>query len=266
MEEIRDVNELKSIAAGILRYFDTFCKDNNIKYSIGYGTMLGAVRHGGFIPWDDDIDVIMSRDDFNKLLSICNKMESQYSFISIQNCSDFMAPLAKIIDNRTILIQKLHIGERVRLGVYIDVFVYDKIPDNKVLKELLYKTLFVLQKAWSFCENSASPNSNLLIRCVRRLINRTKMARCFGIAMNCLASKKRNSTTYSNLMYSVYNRNKEEISEIDLCNISDYEFEGFSVYGVRNYDLYLEKLYGDYMKLPPEDKRVTHHSYVAYYQ
>ncbi len=266
MREITDINEIKRIITQTLKTFDAFCRSHNILYSIGYGTMLGAVRHHGFIPWDDDVDVIMSRENYNKLLSVCDALDSNYSLVSINNCNGFMAPLAKIIDNRTLLIQKNHAGEKVQLGIYIDVFVYDVIPQNKSLKKSLYRIQNILQKAWSFSENSYHLKRHSLISTIRKSLNKTKIARVFSCMMNSIAKKKRKGQVYSNLMYSVYNREREEIDNNELLDLSEYHFEDLIVFGVKDYDKYLRKLYGDYLKLPPEEKRVTHHNYTAYYK
>ena len=266
MKKELDIKDIKTITTDILYDFDVICNENKIEYSVGYGTMLGAVRHKGFIPWDDDVDVIMTRDNYNKLLKVKSSFEPMYSLMSIDTDKQFTAPLAKIIDNRTELIQKSHAAERVKMGVYIDVFILDTVPKNLRQRKLLYKELFVLQKAWSFCENRPKETDPLILKKIREIFNKTDFARGFSIWMNYIAKRKRNSEVYSNLMYSVYNRSKEEIGIDNICHLREYNFENIKVSGVENADSYLKNLYGDYMNLPPVEQRVTHHNYVAYYK
>ena len=199
MKHELDTIQIKKIATKILVEFDRICRSNEICYSIAYGTMLGAVRHHGFIPWDDDVDVIVTREAYNKILKVAYQMKPDYELISLDTNSSFMAPLAKIVDKNTELYQLSHKGEKVTLGVYIDVFVYDKVPRDKTKRQLLYKIVSFLEKCWSFCENSS--NKSGVFGCVRSLFNKTLAGRFFSLIINRIASKKRNSGIYSNLMY-----------------------------------------------------------------
>lgn len=101
MQEL-SLEKQKLLMLEILLDFDKVCRNNGIRYSLAYGTLLGAVRHQGFIPWDDDIDVIVFRADYEKLIQILNsQMQGNHSFICVENNPGFSAPLGKIIDNTT---------------------------------------------------------------------------------------------------------------------------------------------------------------------
>lgn len=151
MQEL-SLEKQKLLMLEILLDFDKVCRNNGIRYSLAYGTLLGAVRHQGFIPWDDDIDVIVFRADYEKLIQILNsQMQGNHSFICVENNPGFSAPLGKIIDNTTILEQSGHFSDRINLGVYIDVFPYDMVPEKKSDRKKVLKKAVFLQTLWSFC-------------------------------------------------------------------------------------------------------------------
>ena len=264
MKEITK-EEQKQLILDILIDFDQVCRNNNIPYSLAYGTLLGAVRHKGFIPWDDDIDVIVTRDNYNKLIDILNvKLQNNHKFICVENTQGFSAPLGKIIDNTTILKQIGHYSDKIDLGVYIDVFVYDWIPvDKKRQKKILNKAVF-LDKLWSFCGNNFEAY-NITIRIIRGILNKTSLARWVSIYINKWAS----SCTFEKvlmaaLIYGVYEREKNTMFFSDLQDLKDYEFEGHKFLGIKKSDFYLMQWYGDYMKLPPVEARISRHNTIAY--
>ena len=133
-----DLSEFKQIASGILYDFDSICRKHGIVYSITYGTLLGAVRHKGYIPWDDDIDIMMTRKEYNKFLSYgIGELEKNHKLLSLETTPEYESPLPKIIDTNTILHQLNHIPESIDLGVYIDIFLLDKVPINKNIRRIL---------------------------------------------------------------------------------------------------------------------------------
>ena len=155
MKEI-NVDELKKIQIEILDYVSDFCKKNNINYWIDSGTLLGAVRHKGYIPWDDDIDIGMLRDDYEKFMSLFNKNnKSNYVFDCFELNKKCPYPYGKILDTNTIMYEP---DEKtgIKSSVFIDLFPYDNIPeDEKIQKKLfkkrdLYKKLSNLQKYSGF--------------------------------------------------------------------------------------------------------------------
>ena len=131
--------------------FDRVCRENGIGYSIAYGTLLGAVRHHGFIPWDDDVDVVVTREDYNKLRRLLNsQLDENHCFVCAEDDKRFAAPLAKVIDKRTVLRQLEHHSDRMDLGVYIDIFVLDYIPDDPEKRLKALKKSVLMRKMWRF--------------------------------------------------------------------------------------------------------------------
>lgn len=261
------LEEQKKILLDILIDFDRVCRANDIEYSIAYGTLLGAVRHGGFIPWDDDIDVIVTREEYNKIKKIMNsELKDNYYFVSAETDKRFAAPLAKIIDTNTILKELGHYSDKLDLGVYIDIFLCDFIPNDIKERQKVYKRSVFLQKVWSFSGNNFE-NSNKIVHFVRSLANRTSIARHAALRSYKLAEKTTDDRDMmAPLVFGNLVRDKNAMAYKDLTDLTEYEFEGHSFRGIKDYDKYLKIWYGDYMELPPEEKRVSDHPTEVYWK
>ena len=123
VNDIMTLDEVKQVELEILEYVDKICKENNIQYSLAYGTMLGAVRHKGFIPWDDDIDILLKREEYEKLLRILySKTDEKYQVFSLKD-EGYWYSYAKVTDTRTIIVEKN--DRNMKECVYIDIFPID---------------------------------------------------------------------------------------------------------------------------------------------
>ena len=118
-------------------------------YYIAFGITLGVVRHKGFIPWDDDIDIIMPRDEYERFKTSYNNRDSKYRLVCNEIDSDFWVPLPKVIDTTTVL-RQTNVRDPKPIGIYVDIFVYDNVPDNSVVRWLYIKEMKFIQKCWSF--------------------------------------------------------------------------------------------------------------------
>ena len=247
----------KNILLGLLDKFILICKEHNLSYTLLGGSVLGAVRHGGIIPWDDDIDIGMPRNDYEKLLSIAdNVFGTKYKLISAYNDKDYVYPFAKLFDNDTTLVEFkdfFYLG-----GIYIDIFPLDGIPKNgnkrihRIWKIRYAATNLILSKY------SSSYKKQHYFRClIYKLI--------FGSFNNALKVCDKYSQKYPyNQQYNIANYfgawKEKEISDYSWFNpLKEYIFEGRKVWGPNNYDAYLSKMYGDYMTPPPIEKRKSHH-------
>ena len=141
MRRITD-EEYKQIVLDILLRIDHLCKHNNLRYMISYGTLLGAVRHQGFIPWDDDIDIVMPRKDYDLLCKVVNKSDCNLRFLCPETSEDTIYPYGKICDIRTKLKESNFI-EVEGYGAYVDVFPLDYLPDSDKEEMKLYKKSIV---------------------------------------------------------------------------------------------------------------------------
>lgn len=266
MREIQ-FKEMKKIELNILIYFTEVCKENNLRYYLGGGTLLGAVRHKGFIPWDDDIDVMMPRPDFQKLLSLSINNEN-YNIIK-PGTAGYYYNFAKLVDTRTILEEK---GIKVidGLGVYIDIFPLDGMPETPDARKKRFKELNSIRKRINnTCLLKPKFHRNpfaYLNAC--RIYNSNKNIDLSSLQKKYLDSALKNSFDDSEFVFAAGGAygardifpGKWFEKEIEL------QFENLSVKAFNGYDFYLTQLYGDYMTLPPEDKRVTPHHTIVYFK
>lgn len=266
MREIQ-FEEMKKIELNILTYFTEVCEENNLRYYLGGGTLLGAVRHKGFIPWDDDIDVMMPRPDFQKFLSLSINNKN-YNIIK-PGTAGYYYNFAKLVDTRTILEEK---GIKLidGLGVYIDIFPLDGMPETPDARKKRFKELNSIRKRINnTCLLKPKFHRNpfaYLNAC--RIYNSNKNVDLSSLQKKYLDSALKNSFDDSEFVFAAGGAygardifpGKWFEKEIEL------QFENLSVKAFNGYDFYLTQLYGDYMTLPPEDKRVTPHHSIVYFK
>ena len=131
-----NIEEIRKLQISILLYVHEFCKKNNIRYSLSGGTLLGAVRHKGYIPWDDDIDIMMPRPDYERFVNEFNenRKDVEYKVICSYNDSQFFQPFAKVVNTKTFL-KETYKRPVAQMGVYIDVFPIDGLPNDEQKRE-----------------------------------------------------------------------------------------------------------------------------------
>ena len=265
--DISSIQELKSIQLDILKVVHTFCQESDIKYSIACGTLLGAVRHKGYIPWDDDIDIYMYRTEYNRFVQeFPDVYKGNYRLISLERDTKWDMPYAKVYDDRTILKERALMN--VQIGINIDVFPIDNVPDDEEewiqfdTKRRKIHTLLQLQridvgkKWWRLLKHP----SFLKARLISVFMPRRKVAE----RMDRFIQQYKNRETSFVFESCGGIHAKKRFSKTVFDTLVDFSFEGQKFYGFEQYDEYLSKIYGNYMQLPPEEKRVTHHSFEAY--
>jgi len=266
-----DLNELKKIQLDILDVIHNFCISNNIQYSLACGSMLGAVRHKGYIPWDDDIDIYLIRDEYEKLMKIFPTELHNISVESLERNSKWDRAYAKAYDVRT----EIHEGEErdldyaVDIGVGIDIFPIDAVPAsekkwisyNKRRKLLIWMQIMkfaVVRPGRSFLKNA--------ILFVMKLILFPISSRCMAEIVDRYARKFNGKETVFVFENAQGIRLKRRFRKDFLLNTRLYPFEDRMYMGISEFDDYLKNSYGDYMKLPPEEKRQTHHHFRAWWK
>lgn len=253
------LRELQMIQLECLVELDRICRENSINYSIDGGTLLGAVRHKGFIPWDDDIDIIMLRKDYERFFEICKtQMDSERFFLQEHRTDpNYNVGYPRIRRNNTLYRRAGHEHMKYHNGVFIDIFVLDNVPDNKLLRKFHRLLCFCNRKIlWSKTGKKLAPT--LLWRIWFNIVSLIPMDFAFWcndkIAESCNRKKtelvRHNTHPYPNPKVCGYGIPANLLNEF-----TELEFEGTNFRAVKNYDKYLTMLYGDYMKMPPIEKQ-----------
>ena len=254
-----DNKEIKLVLLDLLRKFDDICRRNNLKYSLCGGTLLGAIRHKGFIPWDDDVDVFMLRDQYEKFCSIFNK-EKKGKNIELLNYfkKGYYATFAKIVDTRTVSMENKRVE---KLGVWIDLHIIEKMPS----KELnYYKNVIDDVKKIRYFGSTNYLNSNNIHNF------KAKVARLFKkrIVRNRIEKFVHSNSGESEISFSFADKVAFwcDLPNLDFENLQDFMFEGLKVMCIKKYDVYLTGKYGDYMKIPKPEDRVLHDVRFCYWK
>ena len=258
--------EIKEIELEILKTFHNFCKENNIRYFISHGTLLGTIRYKGFIPWDDDVDVLVPREDYDRLLTIFKDSE-QYRLLHFEKDERFLFPYAKLCDMTTLKIENGQEDE-LKLGLDMDIFPLDPWDSDmkKARKEVerQRRALFRL----GLCKSKKAGSVNLL----KRMVKSVMMVFCKMVGSKHYVRKlmkEARKHPYEGAKYlggkawNVYGDRDILPAEV-FDHPIEVEFEGETFWAPVGYDAFLSSLYGNYMPEPPPEKRKTHHNFKAY--
>lgn len=256
------IRELKECVLGVMDELDRFCRENDIRYFLLGGTMLGAVRHKGYIPWDDDIDVGMFREDYEKFINLY-KSEKGYQLRCFEKDPTYYLPFAKLIDPRISLYEEVY--KAPEIGAYVDVFQLDYVekesPEvaafygNSILKKLEDLKYMQLRKDRPLWKNALILAGRILYHRSLHKIARDRDARAAALS-------HKDPTGWVSNPHGAWGF-KEVVDAKCFKEAKEYSFEGRSYFGPGDYDTYLSTLYGDYMTPPPPEKQVTHHSFTA---
>lgn len=257
------MTEQQKKLVNMLAWFHKFCDKYNLRYYIIAGTMLGAIRHKGFIPWDDDIDVGMPRSDYEKLRQLANTTtEKEYLFeFPSENNLEYPYLIAKLYDTSTTLVEKQRYP--IKRGIYIDIFPLDGIGNTIDEAKINYKPfdknfkLYTIITSAFLKRRSLPKNLAVFIgRVISPLfINRYKLQN--KIDKLCKRFDFDDSKLVSNLLGG--SALKGIVPQEYFGKPTRIKFEGIDVYGLEQPDLYLKAMYGNYMELPPIEKRVSLH-------
>ncbi len=265
MEEL-SLQELKDIELNLLKVFHSFCVENNITYFLANGSLLGAIRYKGFIPWDDDVDVLVPRDDYNRFISLFQDSE-EYKLYSFPKNKKFGFPFAKLCDNATYK-EETNLFHGVTLGVNIDIFPLDNWDDDfeKAKKEVAYISKYMQGLEFAKLQKAVSVNI------IKQLYVGAKMAFCKMLGRGYFISKilrisckkeQKGSRYCGCKAWCIYGE-REIIPAEAFSKAIEIDFEGGKFFAPVGYDTYLTKLYGDYLPEPPPEKQKTHHCFKAY--
>lgn len=257
------LNEMKSIQIEMLKYIDKVCQENNIDYFLIGGSLLGAIRHNGFIPWDDDIDIGLTKENFDKLYNLLSKNNNtRYQFFDHSLQEDYYYPFAKLIDTWTCLNEN-QFKNISNYGIYIDIFTYFNMPVEEELRMKHYKKLKNLQRK-IFYYSMKNPFQSGFIKNILKapFVLEAKLEGIDKILKkyNKLLQKYNNvEKKYLISNWPVY-KPSCEIQQYDMVKkVCYHKFENIEALIPKEYDKFLKKVFGNYMELPPKEKRVSHH-------
>ncbi|MBF1036246.1 MAG: LicD family protein [Parvimonas sp.] len=256
-----DFEALKKKELEILKNFITCCEKMNLTYYIGFGTLLGAIRHKGFIPWDDDVDVCMPREDYDKFIAEASEYLPENYFIqTMETDPKYALNFAKLRDSDTTLFEKHVIDVDINHGVFIDIFPLDGyIKGQSKVMDLRVKQKPVFEEAdTNALSNAISGFSKKFVYKLGESIpNKIKT----DISKMSVPKDNPKFTDCEYVACLVDNFYIMPFKRDLLGKGVKVDFEGLKVNAPENYDEYLRVLYGDYMKLPPEDQRENHHNF-----
>lgn len=265
MDEL-SLQELKQIEYRMLEIFHKFCTENNIRYFLSHGTLLGAIRYKHFIPWDDDIDLLVPREDYDRLMSVYQDDE-RYKLFSFERNKKYRYPFAKLCDMTTRK-EEFNYDNGIQLGVDIDIFPLDawnndlkkaKKEVKCIRKNMHYLDLIKLNKT-----DSENPFKRLLkgtTMCVLKMIGHEHYIK--KILQEGRGKQQQSNAYLGCKVWCVYGERGIIPADV-FSDTIEIEFENGKYPAPKDYDTYLTCLYGNYLPEPPKEKQKTHHNFRAY--
>lgn len=262
-----EIRKIQMVIMEELVEFDRICRKYDISYSIDGGTMLGAVRHKGFIPWDLDADIVIMRKDYDRFKEACESDLDKNRFFLQDYTTDpyYLWAYSRLLRRGTSFIRAGYERLKARNGVFLDIFIMDYVPDHQIARILHRGTCFFIQKAlWSKVGKNTHPNAPMRawLHFVSLLPRNSIFA--FRNVVAAFCAKNENSELVRHMCSPHPKRLPYGFPRRLFDELSDYSFEGHKFLGFSDYDFYLQSIYGDYMMLPPEEDRNPHIPFSSY--
>lgn len=254
----RELRDLQLIELEMLAEVDRICKKCGIKYCISAGTMLGAVRHGGFIPWDDDADVAFLRPEYEKFRKACETEldASRFYFQDYRNTEGYRWGYGKLRRKGTEFIRLNQEFMPYEQGIFIDIMPYDNVPNNYVLRAVNNFQCFLYRKAfWSAVGRKTATGFTKLVFELLYKIPEKKLYKSYD---RFIARCDRKPTKRIRIFAFPVPGKEFGYLRSSFDELKETEFEGMMLMGMKDYDTYLGYKYGTYMELPPVEKRKVH--------
>lgn len=267
MRKISSLEEIQKIELDILQEIDNVCRKNKLTYYLAGGTLLGAIRHKGMIPWDNDIDISMPREDYNTLLSIWGSVcKKEYYKVRTFGQNNYYIPFAKIEDRRTLLKQN-NSSDSSEIGLFVDIFPIDAYGSdiNIAKKTIAYinNTCGRITRAGADYENISllSNCKQLFWKLFYSIVGKK---RAYDSALKPLQDFDKKTSKYVASTFGL-RREKELMDKTLFESTIEVEFEGHKYFAPIGYDAYLKAMYGDYRVLPSVQDRKVPHEFDAYW-
>lgn len=258
-----DLRKLQSVILYIAKEIKRICDANNIKYSMIGGTLIGAVRHKGFIPWDDDLDFVMTRTEYNRFIKCCETQLSEDFFLQNWHTDPYFGHgFTKILLNDTMAIECGKENSLCKQMIFVDIFPFDKIPDSESLRKKQKLNTFLARKM-IWLKNGGDYKRFTgkkwfaygILKCGSVFF--TKKALISRFEKYATQYIGDNVKCYTNMTGS-YGYHREIIPKALFDVYIEIPFENTMMMAMQNYDYYLRQVFGNYMQLPPVEQRVNH--------
>lgn len=262
------LTKLHEVQLELLIEFDRICKDHNLVYQLYSGTLLGAVRHKGFIPWDDDLDVCMLRDDYEKFLMIYKSNQTANYFLQTHKTDEkYVHSFARLQKNGTTLVQKQWTHTGMSSKIFIDIFPLDDVNPNSLFGKLQYHLVYQFKRIKRIRRSNdawlQTTKSGKLKRVLQKPLKMLPMHWFNSIEtlfMTMLNGKEKQVSLLTDGGKETYL--PYMVEKDTFYNVTNIEFEGHEFLAPANYEEILSRNFGDFMELPPEDKRSPHHGII----
>lgn len=267
--KVISIDEQKQLLTEMMEELHLYCEEKGYRYYLFFGSLLGAVRHQGFIPWDDDLDIAMPRADYEKLIRSYNQdhPKGNLKIMSILEDNRYYLPFAKLVHTKT----TLHEADGdLSIGVYIDIFPLDNLGDTKEKAHQLFLNTKSYRKAIMISNWKISKEVSWYKNLVKRILklrypvkNRYEVIR--KLDKKCKNYQSENPMGLVGALCTPDYRESETMEATLLEPRIKVPFENYEFYIPKQYDAILKHLYGDYMQLPPKEQQITHHIYDAFW-
>lgn len=256
MEVFVDLEKLQEKTLKILLKVDSICRKNNIRYYLVYGTALGAKRHGGFIPWDDDVDIAMFNEDFEKFKSVAYQLGDDFFLQTKETDANYPLELPKVRMNNTAFVEEFIKDYNINHGIFIDIFILEYALKNKFLDKLTQK-IYMLNRYNDYGHIPTERSSRIIFKLIRPIFYRGILKKWWK---NNIYMKLKKDYSICNDIFSY----GYSFPSSDFGEPKQIKFENYYLPVPINLDNHLKICYGDYMKLPSVEKRKPHHNTIYF--
>lgn len=262
------IREIQLETLEIMKKIDSICRELNLKYFLFYGTLIGAIRHKGFIPWDDDLDILMPRKDYDLLAEYfeCHKDELQpLAYFSHLTNRDYPFMIARVTNTSFTMVAENE--KKCGMGTFIDIYPLDAAADGKIaftyMRARFYSSMYYLKSREKY-----APDRNKIkniLKCSVYLISKMYTRDILYKRLTKIAKRyDLEKSSYVTCLIWGFVNNRPLFFKDDFESVIRVPFEDTELLVPANYDKLLRSIYGNYMQLPPEKDRVGHHNYRIY--
>lgn len=258
-----NLEEIKKSGYELLVNLNKYCEEHNLQYFLSNGTLLGAIKYSGYIPWDDDVDVFLPREDYDKLVRDYVDSDDIKLFAMERQCG-YKFPFAKLCDMHT-LKQEVYqpIDKSINLGICVDVFPLDDYSNNRIIAKLQAVFIYVKLTLFALSQMDTFKKKNPIKMVIYKMARIIGFDRITKFVLWKPRNNKNESRYIGNRAWAIYGMKEVLPRELFSYAIkAKFEDDEFPI--PVGYHEYLSSLYGDYKKDPPADKQVTHHAFKAY--